>query len=654
LLLIPAFAMVAAFAIFLLALIRPPTRPAALTGFYLLAYANIVFVGQIANTIYQLNSQILWLALHFVLAGGGYLAWCRAGKPSLCAPWLDQNGRFFPSGWRASFKNWPDIWVLGAGVTVVFLFSALLIWIVPPNNNDSLATHMSRVAYWYQHGAFFPWPTHRIWQITYPVNMQLQAFWTFLFLGNDRIVEIVQWLSAVAALPAVFGLSRLLHASRPQAFFAAFVWATFPEIILESTTTQNDLVAGTLFAIMFYLLFLGLRNRHAGTVVLSGLAMGLGMGTKQTLFFLIPGLIIIIIIVLIINGRASQRSLMIWAASSAAAFLLVGVYMFVVNQIQFGHPMGPETAVSAQTGGQTRQSLVDNITFNSVRLFYQFIDPTGLPDPLTGYSFKAKALVVGKLAGLVGFPIEDDRAVAVGHRFILRDRHLMQEDAAWYGPLFALLGLPALFYHFIVGIQKKDLLRVGIFVLAASFLLVNAALRPGWDPAQGRYFIPVVTISSALIAFAARPGRRWAAARWVMVIVALTIASNTFLLNEGKPVTGPQNIWSAHWTTQQTQQSFYMRHVVRFVEANVPADASIGLINYGTYLEYPFFRDNYSRRLVQIDPPERVYEVEWLKEQGVEFVLLQAAEHAPAISLPEDLIPIANLESWTLFVWKTK
>ena len=104
------------------------------------------------------------------------------GTPAVKAPWVDSEGRVIPASWKSSLRSWPDLWLLGVGVGLVFLFSAVLIWIVPPNNNDSLATHMSRIGYWLQRGAFFPWPSQRIWQITYPVNMQLQMFWTVLFL----------------------------------------------------------------------------------------------------------------------------------------------------------------------------------------------------------------------------------------------------------------------------------------------------------------------------------------------------------------------------------------------------------------------------------------------------------------------------------------
>ena len=41
--------------------------------------------------------------------------------------------------------------------------------------------------------------------------------------------------------------------------------------------------------------------------------------------------------------------------------------------------------------------------------------------------------------------------MAPGHIFVLRERYVLQEDAAWYGPLFAFLVLPALVYQLWLG-----------------------------------------------------------------------------------------------------------------------------------------------------------------------------------------------------------
>lgn len=650
-LLLPALALVLVCSFLITAILRPTTRPAALLSVYLLSYTNIVLVGELTNSFYQLNSAWAWVGVHLALALMAGLVWAWRGRPSIRAPWIGADGRVIPADLRGSLKTYPELWVLGLGVALAFIFSLVLIWIVPPNNNDSLATHMSRVGYWLQRGSFFPWPSQRVWQITYPVDMQLQMFWTVLFLGVDRIVEIVQWLGALAALVAVFGLARLIGASRPQALFAALVWATFPEIILESTTTQNDLVAGTLFAAMLYLLFLGISTRSPRMLLLSGLALSLGLGTKQTLFFLLPGLAIVAILIWIYSDKAPTRALVTWGVGALVAFILFSAYMFVVNMVSFGHPMGPETAIDAQTGGQTSQSLKENLLFNTFRLAYQSIDPSGLPDPLTGYAFKFKGLVADKILKLLHFPVEAPIAVATGHLFNLRERYVMQEDAAWYGPLFAFFVIPATFYQFVKGIKKKDALRAAFLILALTFLLLDAAFRPGWDPFQGRYFIPVVTVSAATMAFIFRPGRSWASFRWLLVVLALVIAVETFSLNSGKPLSGQYAIWWTGRLEQETIQSFYMRAPTRMVDAHVPADATLGLLTYGSFLEYPFFREDFSRRLVQIYPPERVQDLAWLKAQGIEYIAVMAPPKSPAIHMPAVFVPVANTGDWTLFTW---
>lgn len=644
-----AIFLVLACSILLTAILRPPARPAAVLGVYLLSFANIVLVGEVTNTFHLLNDSFWWLGLHAVLAAASGLIWWLVGKPAISGPWRDAAGHLMPTGWGRGVRRWPEVSLLGLGVALAYLLNLVLIWIVPPNNNDSLATHMARVGYWLQHGSFFPWATQRVWQVTYPVNMQLQMFWIVLFLRSDRWVELVQWLGAFAAMVAIFGIARLLGASRPQALFAGLLWATFPEILLEATTTQNDLVAGTLFAAMIYLLFLGLKRRNMGALVLSALALGLGMGTKQTLFFLLPGLVLVLIHLLRWQGREVLGRLIVWGGMALGVFLLLGAYMFVVNLVSFGHPMGPETAVGAQTGGQTSQSLVENLTYNTFRLAYQAVDPTGLPDPLTGYGFKLKAVVVRAVTRLLHFPVESNRATAQGHAFRLDERYAMQEDSAWYGLLFTVLVIPALLLQTVRGFRRKDALRAGIGILVITFLLMDAAFRPGWDPFQGRYFIPVVALATACTAFLLRPGRWGRAANGLMVLAALVIVWQTFAWNTAKPIYGQYAVWNKTRLEMETQQSFYMRAPAQMVEQVVPADATMGLLTDGTYLEYPFFRADFQRRLVQIEPPQRVQDAVWLSGQGVEYILVLAPKGSSLNHLPSAWRAIANQEDWTIY-----
>jgi hypothetical protein len=187
--------------------------------------------------------------------------------------------------------------------------------------------------------------------------------------------------------------------------------------------------------------------------------------------------------------------------------------------------------------------------------------------------------------------------------------------------------------------------------VSISFWILDAALRPGWDPFQGRYFIPVVAIATPVAAFFFQPGLRMAAARWLVVALALVVMTNTFLWSSAKPVTGEGNIWISSRIIMVTQQSFYMREAMQMIEKYVPADATLGLLTFSTHLEYPFFRENFGRRLVQIYPKGRIHDVSWMQAQGIEYVLLLTDESSLSVDFPSELVPFASLDHWTLYSW---
>ena len=70
--------------------------------------------------------------------------------------------------------------------------------------------------------------------------------WNILFAGTDRAAGLVQWTAGVVSIPGVMVLARAMGRTKPQSLFAGLLWATFPQVLLQSTTTQNDLtVAAT-------------------------------------------------------------------------------------------------------------------------------------------------------------------------------------------------------------------------------------------------------------------------------------------------------------------------------------------------------------------------------------------------------------------------
>ena len=83
---------------------------------------------------------------------------------------------------------------------------------------------------------------------------------------------------------------------------------TFPQIILQSTTTQNDLVATFFFISTLYFLFLDLKI-EGQTLILSGIALGLAVGTKATILLVLPGLAVAVLVIGLLTGKPGFRGL---------------------------------------------------------------------------------------------------------------------------------------------------------------------------------------------------------------------------------------------------------------------------------------------------------------------------------------------------------
>ena len=155
-LLVANLALVLAFSLLCLSLLKVRNLPAYLIGIYIVAYADIVLVLEAAS------SECLKQASGLELAGsadcGVSTLWLTVGRPQLLAPLsrLRFGGR--PRDWRFAVKLISVVLVAGA-VGYVYLRHAQWILAVVPNNYDSLTYHLSRVGYWLQYHSLYPWPT---------------------------------------------------------------------------------------------------------------------------------------------------------------------------------------------------------------------------------------------------------------------------------------------------------------------------------------------------------------------------------------------------------------------------------------------------------------------------------------------------------------
>ena len=344
-----------------------------------------------------------------------------------------------------------------------------------------------------------PWKTPNNFNLIYPVNANLLMLWTILFTKSWLVAGLIQWFSALAGAVSIFGISRRLGWHRAGALFAGLVWLSLPEILLQSTTTQLDLMVAIFAVIAVYFLIAGLQSRISGEVVLSGIAMGLVVGTKQIALFLLPGFAFFLVLLLLKDRRKNTRSILTWLIAAGISTILFGSYIYFQNLVLFKNPMGDPETLSHQVVGQNDWGLIDNLTYNSARFFYHSLDVSGIPLQFSDNLVALKTKVLKPIFTTLQLDLEAPRAVHDATvLFTYAEIPPIQEDKSWYGLLGFVLVFILTPIQLIKGIRRRDPYRVGMVVVAFSYSILVIALRPGWDPYQGRYFIPVVALHCSI------------------------------------------------------------------------------------------------------------------------------------------------------------
>ena len=664
------------------AVIQPPNKPSWLVAVYMVCCANLTLTGYIGNSFHLLDRQWVMLTIHAVIGGAGWLVWRRGGKLPLGGPF---------QGWKAGFdvrwlKREPLLVAFVFMTALAYAFALVQIIHIPQNNMDSLSTHLSRIGFWRQNGSFFPWPTFLPNQVWYPVNAQLQTYWTLLFLGGDQLVGAVQWLAALVSALGIFGMARSYGYNPRQSAFAALVFLGFPLVALQSTTTQTDLVTVAFFIPAVYFLILGLRDGQNSLLTLSAISVGLGIGVKKSYFLLLPILAIIALLALFHFGRRNLKQLAFWSLSLIAMTAIFGAYTYAMNWSYFGEPFGapayidtlidtpqyeeegtirntprrarfatmePSHLSGPEAGSAFDAGILMEVVYNAPRLFYQFLDTSGLPDPLDGYAHKVKARLARAFFQWIGFEeIEGTAYAAPGHTFDFSEKNINEESHAWYGPLSVLLLLPALIFAPRRGLQRGRRLLWMPATALLVFLPMEIILRPGWDPFQGRYFAPLVALGAPLMATWFREKGN-PLHEWLVAGLAVVVLSVTLLYNPSKPTLGKFadefHVWDNDRIFVQTIQRKKNRDTYYLVEKLVPANATLGYYIPHYIMDYPFFGQDLERRLVPMVSPAQISDLQWLREQGIDYLLIPGRDADP-LPPPEYEI-LGTLPGWDLYVY---
>ena len=405
-----------------------------------------------------------------------------------------------------------------AGIAAVLMVLLVVGWIAPPNNADSLLYHMARVMHWAQNGGLQPYATGLGQQLWNPPWAELAILHLRTLWGNDTPAELVQWFSLIGLLVAVSGIGRLLGLGRSGRLVAVGFAIGLPMVVLQATSTQNDLVTAFWVVTAACLVLFYLKTTPSWVETSGfGAAVGLALLTKGTAYIFVAPLVAWYL--LASPWRRDRGVVVRHVVIVGLVILVLNLGYWTRNLAAAGTPLGPSDWVTGNAFG----SLKSKIALYPIRIVRGLAQHLATPWPAVNDAIDSG---IKSLYALFGVDVNARLVVWAWNH----------EDRAGH-PLHLLLVLATL--PWLVRQRRwrsAGLGRLGLAALAGLgllFLLVSPSLT-----VEGiRLQLPFFTLWAPV--FAAWIDAVWPR-RWMTFLAALLLVAGLpwLLFNSSRPVIG--------------------------------------------------------------------------------------------------------------------
>lgn len=176
---------------------------------------------------------------------------------------------------------------------------------------------------------------------------------------------------------------------------------------------------------------------------------------------------------------------------------------------------------------------------------------------------------------------------------------------------------------------------------------MGSLIRPGWTPYDGRYFMLLAAMCSAFLPMWFR-GKSEKFAQWLVVGISIFSMVMVVLFNPAKQVVGGASIWQMNRLDLLTRQSYSSKDMLYLAEA-IPSGSTLGVAaDPKHYQEYGLFGADFSRKVINIDPLEKMEDLKWLDQREVEYLLINIQDIG-TLQPPEEFHYVDSLGDWILY-----
>jgi hypothetical protein len=417
----------------------------------------------------------------------------------------------------------------------------------------------------------------------------LSAFW-ILFVGSYAVLKQLQIPFKV----------RLLSAS---------LLIFTPILLIQSTTTDTDIVLGAYLVCGLYYLVRFAQTKEVYYIYFSSLVLAIAMSHKITFVFALPSLAVLIGYSCLINSDQLNFKHLKHVIFSSILFLFVSLPTgYIANIVHYGHPIGPNTATKHQSIERAGNfsNLVLHGSKNVARYFFDLVNFDGLRNiqwienyqELVNQQFR-------NLDTLFNWGLESSTIFTIVP-FNYTRKFEFYNGTPIYGSIFLLIIIPA----FILLLIKKRPTFYYFFFLAFFLHFVALAYTAAYDPWKGRYMISSLVFLLPISSLFFNPFVSKNKYSLVLGVYIIIIASgfSTILFHSRSAFVSTHHlptIWGkSRMEILTVSRPDITKAYARFDQL-VPQDATVALATINDDYEYPLWGNRFTRKLIPINPFEQ-------------------------------------------------
>lgn len=368
---------------------------------------------------------------------------------------------------------------------ILALFSLTFIqgFFSAPSTTDSMVYHLPRVMYWVQEKTLQQEVIRNPHDFMAPFAEYILLHLYFI-AGNDRLLFLSQWIAYITIVILSGIIGERLGANKKIKIIITLFVATLPMAVMQSSSTQVDLVVAALVVISTYIALMFFNKITINNTFLFGLTLGLGISTKATFF---PFMIIPLGITLSAIIKNLYRDFLKIILGGGVGLIMPLRFMYQ-NFYLFGNVLGPFN----------KELNLTNENFNLASLSSNLIRNIMIHVPIPFFTNQAQKLIE-ELHKLIGISINASQTTCCDFKFNVIPILYPQEDIVSnsFHLLLILIATVLVIKHKAI----KNRLVILVFILSClSFIIFSLILK--WQPFHSRLQIPFFllgTISAVII-----------------------------------------------------------------------------------------------------------------------------------------------------------